>query len=179
VQRRPLRHEGVGFDPAPLLAVDELAVGPVGLLGRHDGGWVVDVHGSVHPQVRGGGRRAFSLGFTSHYEAMADRYGELRPGTAGENVIVGADRRIGLEDLSAGLVIETAEGVIHLRNARVAAPCPEFASYVLGLPFVAKRDGIEADLAFLGEGMRGFLFGVEHLSGWTVVRPGDRVTVGS
>jgi len=179
VQRSPVRHRGVGFDPTPLLAVDELAVGPPGLLGRHDGGWVVDVHGSVHPQVRGGGRRALSMGFTAHYRSMAARFGDLPLGTAGENVIVDTGRRVTLQDLEDGVAVETAEGILHLGDARVAAPCPEFTSYLLGLPHVAERDEIDADLVFLGGGMRGFLFAVDHLSGWTLVRPGDRVMVGS
>ena len=176
VQRSALKTKGVGYDPSPLLAVSEIAVGPDGVLGRHDGGWVVDVHSAIHPQSRGGGRRALSIGFTSHYREIGRRYGEQPVGIAGENLIVAADHRIEPADLAGGVVIDTAEGPIALSGARVAAPCREFTSWLLGRIDVAPREEIAADLAFLEDGMRGFILAVDHLEGWTVVRPGDRVS---
>ncbi len=178
VQRASLKTKGVGYDPAPLLRAEAAAVGPDGVLGLSDGGWVVDVHGAGHPASRGGGRRALSIGFTSHYRAMAGRYGVVPLGIAGENLVVDTDEVVTLDDLLPTVVIETAEGRIDLPGARVAAPCREFTSFLLGRPDVAPRDEIGADLAFLEDGMRGFVFSTGHLGGWTIVRPGDTVLAG-
>jgi hypothetical protein len=177
VQRQALKIDGVGYDPAPLLPCTAIALGPDGILGDHDGGWVVDVHGAGHPRSRGGGRRALSVGFTSHYRAIAARYGEVPLGVAGENLIVETDEPIRPASLAGTIVIETAQGSVELSGARVAAPCREFTSYLLGRTDVAPRGEIAADLEFLADGMRGYVFSTGHLRGWTEVRTGDRLWV--
>jgi hypothetical protein len=63
VQRDPLKVKGVAYDPAGILAVDEAAIGPQGIVGRHDGTWVLDTHHAAHPRSQAGGRRALSIGF--------------------------------------------------------------------------------------------------------------------
>ncbi len=58
------------YDPAPLLAVDRVALGPDGVLGEEPGGgaWLVDVHHRAHPETKNeDGVHGVSLGFTSHY----------------------------------------------------------------------------------------------------------------
>ena len=40
VQRTPLKAPGGLYDPRPLLAVGEAAVGPEGMAGFHEGAWV-------------------------------------------------------------------------------------------------------------------------------------------
>src|SRR2546427_7892671 len=41
------------YDPAPLLAVDRVALGPDGVLGEDAGGaWLVDVHHRAHPWTK-------------------------------------------------------------------------------------------------------------------------------
>ena len=177
VQRDPIKYKGVSYDPEPLLEVDEAVVGPSGMLGRYDGGWVVDVHSPVHPNPRGGGNRALSIGFTAHYDAMSARYGACPLGEAGENIVVESSGIVTLADLEGTVVIRTAEGDIELTGARVAAPCREFTSYLLGLPHVAEREELGNDLEFLEHGMRGFVFGVDHLDGWRTIRTGDEVFV--
>jgi hypothetical protein len=108
---------------------------------------------------------------------MSARFGDVEAGTAGETLIVAAEQRIRAADLEGTVVIETGKGSVELPGGRVAAPCREFTSYLLGLSDVAPREEIEADLDFLEDGMRGFVFGVDHLRGWTTVRPGDVVWV--
>lgn len=179
VQRDPLKHRGSGYDPTPILAVDEAAIGPQGMVGWHDGAWMVDAHHAAHPRSRAGGRRPLSIGFTSHYDLMASRFGAAPLGCAGENLIVEADRRIELGDLDGGIVVSAADRDLVLTGARVAAPCLEFTSFLLGRPGVAPRSEIGDDVAFLDDGLRGFILAVAHLERSVVVRVGDEVHVGS
>ena len=175
VQRSALKQDGIGYDPSPLLQVEEAAVGPHGLVGLHDGGWVLDVHGALHPKARGGGRRALSMGFTSHYHLMEQRFGGPALGAAGENLIVATERRVVPDDLAGGVVVETTRGPVEFPAPRPAAPCREFTSYLLGFDGVAPRSEIAPDLEFLEGGMRGFLLAVDHLRGWHRLRVGDEV----
>jgi MOSC domain-containing protein YiiM len=176
VQRDPVRHVGVGYDPAPILSVTDAMIGPLGIVGRHDGSWVLDAHHGAHPARRGGGRRALSVGFTAHYEAMARRFGEAPVGCAGENVIVAVPSRVMLEDLTGEVVVLGGDGEIRLTGARVASPCVEFTSFIAGRP-LAPRAEIAADLEFLDAGMRGFILEVAHLDRPMRVRVGDLVVV--
>src|SRR5881409_1168921 len=66
------------YDPAPLLAVDRLALGPDGALGAgSDGSWVVDVHHRTHPNTKNeDGAHGVSIGFTTHYALMRERFGD-------------------------------------------------------------------------------------------------------
>src|SRR2546428_13663160 len=85
------------YDPTPLLAVDRLALGPDGALGEGpDGSWLVDVHHRAHPRTKNeDGAHGVSLGFTSHYALMRDRFGGPHtPGCAGGDIIVGTQSPI-------------------------------------------------------------------------------------
>lgn len=177
IQRERLKHRGAGYFPEPLLAGDEASLGPDGLMLRHDGGWVVDTHHRAHPHFGGSGTRALSMGFTSHYALMADRFGRAPLGVAGENLIVETEDRIGVDDLEGAILIRGAYGEVALTGARVAAPCREFCSFMLGRDGVADRDEIAAHLDFLGDGMRGYLLEVRHLAGPVPVSVGDEVVV--
>ena len=42
IQRTPLKTPGVGYDPRPIVAVEEAVIGPPGLVGRHEGSWILD-----------------------------------------------------------------------------------------------------------------------------------------
>lgn len=177
VQRNPLKTKGSRFDPEPILAVDEAVIGPPGLVGRHAGGWVVDAHHAHHPRSRAGGRRPLSVGFTHHYGLMAERFGMAPLGCAGENLILGTDRRVTIGDLGGALVVRTADGDVPLGSARVAAPCREFTSFLLGRGDVAPRAEIAADLDFLDEGTRGFVLDLAGLERAALLRLGDEVFV--
>ena len=173
VQRSILKHKGVGYDPSPLLEVEEAAIGPQGITGLHEDGHVMDVNHAAHPSGRGGGRRTLSIGFTGHYRRMAARFGDVPVGIGGENIVVEHEGRLFAGDLAGTLVILGSGGEIAVTGARVAARCREFTSFLLGRDGVADRDGIADELAFLGEGMRGFIVDGSALERPLPVRLGD------
>lgn len=179
IQRERLKGTGV-YDPAPLLVVAEAALGPGGMVGRHAGGWVLDVHHAAHPAGRGGGRRALSIGFTGHYEKIRGRYGEVPDGIGGENIIVDRPGVLDEGHLAPALVIRTADGAeVEIGGWQAAAPCLEFTSFLLGVPprRQAWAEELAADRDFLHHGTRGFVAGTGHLAGPVIIRPGDEVWV--
>jgi hypothetical protein len=165
------------YDPAPLLELPSLRLTPDGVTGQPAGGdTIVDVHNAGHPQskqVRG--RNGISVGFTSHYQAMRERFGpHLTDGCAGENIVVAAERVLELADLGSQLVIVSDDG----RSARlgalsVAAPCVEFSRFANFTPEPLSPDDLRATLQFLGNGMRGFYARLADSE--AEVRVGDRV----
>ena len=175
VQRSPLKNDAV-YDPAALLEVDEIRIGAMGVIGRTECGWVLDTHHAAHPQVRGRGLRGVSMGFTSHYEAMQDRYASVPLGVAGENIIVATDRRWDATQLAGGVVIEGSDrDAVELPAAYPAAPCLEFTSFLLRLPERAARDDVIDELDFLDGGTRGFIVDAARLATPAAVRIGDQV----
>ena len=163
------------YDPARLLTVAHLAIGPDGVLGQaDDGAWLVDVHHRAHPDTKNeDGAHGVSLGFTSHYAAMRDRFGNrITLGCAGENIVVETEGRITFEDLERGVALlgEGGGELARLEVLQVAHPCRPFSGWALG-------GGVESDvlkdtLQFLDDGMRGFYCqGV----GSGIVAVGDRV----
>ena len=74
IQREPLKEKGVGYDPSEILEVAEASLDSRGMTGHLDGEWLVDAHNADHPRARGGGKRALSIGFEGHYEAMVERW---------------------------------------------------------------------------------------------------------
>jgi len=163
------------YDPAPILAVDRLAVSPDGVLGGgQEGGWLVDVHHRAHPSTKNeDGLHGVSVGFTSHYTLMRDRFGKrIAPGCAGENILAEADRRLTLADLEVGLAIIGPDGLerLRLRVLQVAHPCRPFTGWALGGRVEA--DVLKSHLQFLDEGMRGFYCVGE---GTGLIEVGDRL----
>jgi MOSC domain-containing protein len=148
------------YDPAPLLAVPRLAVSPDGVLGAADGGaWLVDVHHRAHPATKNSdGLHGVSVGFTAHYGAMRERFGDrLTVGCAGENLIADTAGRLQLDDVARGLAIVAPDGTerVRLRVLEVAHPCRPFTGWALGGGMVDAHV-LKAHLQFLEEGMRGF-----------------------
>src|SRR2546423_10231487 len=140
------------YDPTPLLAVDRLALGPEGALGEgSDGSWLVDVHHRAHPRTKNeDGAHGVSLGFTSHYALMRDRFGErITIGCAGENIIVETERRIALDDLERGVALLTGDGqeIARLEVLQVAEPCRPFSGWALG--GVGEAQGLQETLQCL------------------------------
>jgi len=165
------------YDPAPILAVGRLAVGPDGVLGEErDGSWLVDLHHRTHPHTKNeDGAHGVSLGFTSHYALMRDRFGErITPGCAGENILVDAAGRVALDDLAQGIACVAADGteLVRLDVLQVAHPCRPFSGWALGS--MVESDVLKETLQFLDEGTRGF-YCVGVNSG--IVSVGDRVVV--
>ncbi len=162
------------YDPATLIEVVRASLDTSGMLGWDGRGWVVDVHHRMHPGSSGS--RRLSIGFTSHYQLMRQRFGSVPFGVAAENVLVGTDRVVSADDAAAGLVIRTHDGwEVGLGDLRVARPCREFTSYLLQLPYRAEREEIAAELGFLDGGMRGFVTDLAGLGDPAVIGIGDEV----
>src|SRR6267154_47451 len=165
------------YDPTPLLTVDRLALGPDGALGAgSDGSWVVDVHHRAHPRTKNeDGAHGVSIGFTSHYALMRERFGDrMTLGCAGENIIVETERRIALEDLQRGIVLLAPDGqeLARLEVLQAAEPCRPFTGWALG--GLVESGVLKESLQFLEGGTRGYYCtGV----GSGIVSVGDRVAV--
>ena len=147
------------YDPAPLLSVPRITVTPDGVLGAgSEGGWIVDVHHRAHPETKNDdGLHGVSIGFTSHYAAMRDRFGEhIVVGCAGENMIVTADQMFTYDDLAGGVAVVTADGTerVRLKVLQVAHPCRPFTGWALGGRVEAQV--MKEHLHFLDTGTRGF-----------------------
>jgi hypothetical protein len=163
------------FDPAPILAVQRLALGPDGAYGLEPGGaWMVDIHHRAHPDSRNpAGEQGISMGFTGHYGAMRDRFGDrIEVGCAGENIIVETPRRFTLDELLGGVVVLSPAGeeVLRLAVLDVAHPCKPFTGWALGRR--VEKDVLKAHLQFLDGGMRGFLCAAEKTG---MVSVGDEI----
>lgn len=176
IQRVPIKVKGRGYFPDEILPVQRASVDSWGMVGWHNGAWVVDAHNRAHPARRGGGKRPLSVGFTGHYAAMAERFGDVPFGIAGENIIVDGPA-FRLADLEEGLVVETSEGELLLERPRVAAPCAEFTSFMLGLDEVAPSADIQDELADLHDGRRGFIVTADEDSYPVELSLGDKVYV--
>jgi hypothetical protein len=174
IQRMPIKVKGTAYLPEWILPVERAAVDTAGMLGWHEGSWIVDAHNKTHPSRRGGARRTLSVGFTGHYTAMSERFGNAPLGIAGENIIVDGPA-LWLSDLGDGLVVETSEEDVFLERPRVAAPCVEFTSFMLGLDEVAPRADIEQALADLHDGRRGFIVAADHAAAPVGLALGDKV----
>ena len=163
------------YDPAPLLCVERLAVGPDGALGQSpDGSWLVDVHHRAHPVTKNpDGVHGLSLGFTSHYALMRERFGNrIALGCAGENIIVETEGRIAIEQLEGGVALVGRDGraIARLDVLQVAHPCRPFSGWALGGR--VEHEVLKETLQFLDGGTRGFYCkGV----GSGIVAAGDRV----
>lgn len=174
VQQEPLKADGV-YDPSALLAVDRAVLGARGMLGWNGSAWVVDAHHRDHPRSRGGVGRALSIGFSGHYGSIAERFGAAAMGVAGENIVVDGPP-LRLSEIAGGLAIRLQDGkTVDLATPRVAAPCAEFTSFLLGYESALPRDEILADLEFLDRGTRGYVFAVDHIERPLEVTLGDEV----
>lgn len=166
------------YDPAPLRAVTSLDVTPAGVSATgHDGQVTIDVHNQNHPASKNSrGVNGISLGFTTHYAAMRNRFGpHLTDGIAGENVLIATDRSFEVADLAQGLIISgDGRQPLMLRQVIVAAPCVEFSRYALRFPDDQRPDAtVTQALQFLHNGMRGFYATADIPR--TVISVGDQV----
>ena len=177
VGERPYRY----YDPTPLLVVDGLMLSPGGVVGlAADGGRVIDVHNADHPASKNQrGINGVSIGFTSHYQAMRERFGpHLTDGCAGENILVEAGHTFALGDLGGQLAIETAGGaIVYLTDLLVAAPCAEFSQFAAGQGERLPAEALKTTLQFLQDGMRGFYATSDGAPADAIVRTSDRVFV--
>jgi hypothetical protein len=176
--QRPHRY----YDPAALLVVERLLLSPGGVRAvGANGEPIVDIHHAAHPESKNSlGMNGISIGLTSHYRAMRDRYGaHLTDGCAGENILIEGDQVWSLDQLGAALMIHRADGqIVMLDRLMVAAPCVEFSrfAYLSADPLTA--DQLRAALQFLDGGMRGFYARLADGQPDAEIRAGDRVFVG-
>jgi len=175
--QRPQRY----YDPAPLLLVERLLLGPDGVSAvSANGAPIIDVHHSGHPETKNRlGANGISIGFTSHYRAMRDRYGaRLTDGCAGENILVESDDVWSIEELGAALVCQRADGqMVVLDGLIVAAPCVEFSRFAHLSAEPLTSDQLRTTLQFLDGGMRGFYARLADGQASAEIRAGDRVFV--
>ena len=159
----------------PLASVPALVLSPGGSIAKIDGGWMVDVHHTAHPaNAQPSLDRLLSVGFTSHYAAMAEHFGSATVGDAGENIIVETDDIITQDQIAAGLLIERPGGIIELHDPAVAEPCVPFTRFRLGDP-AADLELVNPNREFLRDGMRGYVMGLGNLTAAVAVEVGDLV----
>ncbi|MBM3126325.1 MAG: hypothetical protein FJZ87_14860 [Chloroflexi bacterium] len=170
---------GYFYDVTRRVEVDQLSITSFGIEADLPGGeHVLDIHHINHPG-KAYKDDLISIGFTAHYAAMRARYGDhMQDGTAGENIIIEAEREIWLEDLGQQVGFENAEtGQRTLLDIiQIAAPCSEFSHFVAKSqhqPLPA--DELKTTLQFLNHGRRGFLLALAEGQESATVRAGDRV----
>ena len=137
--------------------VQALHLTPKGVMGRQNGLEQLDVHHTDHPRSRSRGDNGISLGFTSHYGRMRQRFGDhMTVGCAGENIIVETAVSFTLNHLTNGIIIQTADGQqIHLNQVAVMLPCLPFSKFSLQTANPS-AERLKETLQFLDNGMRGF-----------------------
>ncbi len=176
--QRPQRY----YDPAPLLVVERLLLAGPGVSALSAAGeLIIDVHHAGHPETKNSmGRNGISIGFTSHYRAMRDRYGaHLSDGCAGENILVESDHVWSLDELGATMMIERADGqIVALDGLMTAAPCVEFSRFAHLSAEPLTSDQLRTTLQFLDGGMRGFYARLADGQPDAEIRAGNRVFVG-
>jgi hypothetical protein len=155
VGERPHRR----YDPAPIRPVGRLTVDESGVTGwDRAGNRLEDVHHRDHADSKYRGTNPLSIGFTAHYAAMRERFGDhLADGVAGENVLV--DGPAELLDGADGFLIESPDGRrLRLSAVLVARPCVEFSRFALGRGSDEDAEGplVRRTLQFLDRGMRGY-----------------------
>ncbi len=178
IQREPLR---IGVRPdrvygtGPLASVPAFALSPEGVIAKIDGGWMVDSHHTAHPaNAQPNLDRLLSVGFTSHYAAMAEHFGSATVGDAGENLVVETEGIVTADQIAGGLLIERPGGNIELHQPVVAEPCIPFTRFRLGDP-EADLELVDPHREFLRGGMRGYVVGLGNLTGAIEVEVGDLV----
>ena len=174
VHAEPLKQDGT-YVPDPLVSVDRAAINADGMLGWDDTGWVVDTHHRAHPRAKGGGNRVLSIGFTGHYAAMADRFGSVPLGIAGENIIVDGPALTAAEIVDGVVIRRTDGSEILLRSPQPAIACAGFTSFLLESDEVLEREQVADHLSFLSTGRRGFILALDHLDRPVEISVGDDV----
>lgn len=148
------------YDPSPLLVTDQLLLTPDGVIGvTETGEQIVDVHHVAHPTSGNAGVNGVSVGFTSHYRAMQERFGaHVTDGCAGENILVETAEEFELAALGRRIAIRSQESgaLAYLEDLVVAAPCVEFSQFVLQEATPVPAQTLRETLIFLDHGRRGF-----------------------
>ncbi len=162
VQRGPLKLGEKGakrYATDPIAVLERLRVTTDGVVGLDGGEEILDAHHRSHALRKNeDGGHGVSVGFTSHYRAMQQRFGEhMRVGCAGENIIVETSRRVEPTDVGAGFVILDPAGREkgRLVDLAVAHPCKPFTGFAHRGEAVPP-EVFKQSLQFLDGGTRGF-----------------------
>lgn len=158
------------YEPAPLLEVEALEVGPRGCVGVVGGQRYLDVHHADHPDSRNVKLlNGLSLLPSAHYARMQSLYGDhLRVGVAGESLLLDLEEPWPEGDL----LLETDGEPLLLQDVSVAAPCVGFARFCLQQPVGPVGAEVSQALRDLGGGLRGWYASAR---GTGLVRAGARV----
>ena len=108
---------------------------------------------------------------------MVERYRSVPLGAAGENIVIGADRFMSLDDLGIAVIVRGDDREVVLEPLKVAKPCLQFTSYMLDLPELGAYPDLKDDLAFLDDGTRGFIVTMSESTAPMRLRVGDEVFV--
>lgn len=183
VQRSQLKVGEKGakrYHTEPIVTVESLQLSAHGVLGLDGGTEILDAHHRDHPlRKNDDGVHGVSVGFTSHYALMRERFGpHLELGCAGENIIVRSERRLELEDVVGGFVLLDAAGREkgRLQHIAVAHPCKPFTGFAhqnAALPAEVFKESLQ----FLDGGMRGFYCTWSSQNGPAIVQRGDLVAL--
>ena len=149
------------FDPSGVSPVDQVELDGGGVWGiAADGIRLADVHHRDHPQSKiRGTLNGISVGFTGHYGAMREQFGDhLTDGAAAESILIAHDEIITAPELANGIIIQNQAGeTIHLVEFAVADPCAPFSRHALQFPDDKRPDrSVTEALQFLSDGMRGY-----------------------
>ena len=173
---------GYFYDVTRRVEVDRLIINSLGIEAiTPNGEHVLDIHHINHPDKAYDDDDLVSFGFTSHYEAMRERFGEnMVDGSAGENIIIEYEDEVWLDGMGGQIAIESANtGHRTLLDVlSFAPPCEEFSHFVAQsqherLPAAE----LKSILQFLNNGRRGFLLILSEGQEEATVKPGDRVFV--
>jgi len=171
---------GYFYDPSRRVEVETLEITPLGIEATLPGGeHVLDIHHIDHPDKAYDPDDLVSIGFTAHYEAMRNEFGEhMVDGVAGENIIIDFPEEVWRADLGDRLGIENQETgeIARLEMVEPAAPCVEFSHFCAQRQYQEiATPRLREILRYLGKGRRGFLLLLDRAHGVVTVRPGDRV----
>jgi hypothetical protein len=163
VQRRPLKQGRAPlreYRTDDIVGVDAISVGPDGVLGHPAAGEpILDVHHRLHPQSRDRrGRAGISVTATGDHARLRTRYGDhLVDGAAGCTLLIDHPGGLADLDLSAGLEVHGASGVLPVTGVGVADPCVEFSRFCLREPpSETVTPAVRQALLDLGNGHRGY-----------------------
>ncbi|HEY4688632.1 MAG TPA: hypothetical protein VIK33_04920 [Anaerolineae bacterium] len=176
VGRKPYRT----YDTSPLADVPQLSMSPEGAVAILPGDeTALDVHHLRHPETKHADKNGVSVGFTSNYARMRERFGDhLWDGCAGENILIETSESVRPPDLERGVMIRcgAARAELWLTDVVVALPCVEFSRYSLQMPRAEKTSAeIKEALQFLDGGTRGYYVTPADHGSPLVVSVGDRV----
>lgn len=180
VQRQPMKVGDVHrvFTPEQSLCqVGDFRLSREGVSAIIEGETVFDAHHARHPRTRHKEVNPVSVGFTSHYQKMQDKYGShMVLGIAGENIVIETDEVVTEDLMEKTIALRNAEGQLTvIKDLFAMPPCEPFSRFCLQQADV-EASVMKKSLQFLHYGTRGFA-GVPEDDGESVVRVGDSLLI--